>query len=314
MASVFFSYSHDDEPHRDQLEKHLALLKRQGLIQAWHDRRILAGNDFGDAIDQELERAEIVLLLVSSSFLASDYCYSREMGRAMERQEAGLARVIPVIVRPCDWHTAPFGRLNAIPRDGKAVSTWANHDEAYAEVARQIRAIVQQPPSSIPTVPARLAATSAVQGTADLLPRTSNLRLKKEFTELDRDGFLQESFEFAARLFEGSLSELQKRNAGTECRFRRVDANTFTAAVYQSGKEASECSICLGGGFRTSSITFSFDASARGSSFNESLSVESDDQSLFLKPLGMNMPRNDQRLTQQGAAEFLWSMLIGRLQ
>ena len=171
MASVFFSYSHDDEPHRDQPEKHLALLKRQGLIQAWHDRRISAGNDFADAIDQELERAEIVLLLVSSSFLASDYCYSREMERAMERQEAGLARVIPVIVRQCDWHTAPFGRLNAIPRDGKAVSTWANHDEAYAEVARQIRAIVQQPASSIPTVPARLAATSAVQGAADLLPR-----------------------------------------------------------------------------------------------------------------------------------------------
>ena len=115
MASVFFSYSHDDEPHRDQPEKHLALLNRQGLIQAWHDRRISAGNDFADAIDQELERAEIVLLLVSSSFLASDYCYSREMERAMERQEAGLARVIPVIVRPCDWHTAPFGHLNAIP-------------------------------------------------------------------------------------------------------------------------------------------------------------------------------------------------------
>src|SRR6185503_16598921 len=98
MAKVFFSYSHDDEQYRDQLEKHLALLKREGLVESWHDRRIRAGSPLAQEIDQQLERADVVLLLVSASFLASDYCYSIEMQRAMERHAAGEATVIPVIV------------------------------------------------------------------------------------------------------------------------------------------------------------------------------------------------------------------------
>ena len=106
MARVFFSYSHDDETFRDQLEKHLAMLKHQGLIESWHDRRISAGSSFEEAIDRELDAADVILLLVSSSFLASAYCYSREMVRAMARHATGAARVVPVIVRPCDWHSA----------------------------------------------------------------------------------------------------------------------------------------------------------------------------------------------------------------
>jgi hypothetical protein len=148
MASVFFSYSHEDELYRDQLEKHLATLKRQGLIDAWHDRRILAGTDFAQEIDAKLEQANVVLLLVSASFLASDYCYGVEMKRALERHDAGEARVIPVIVRSCDWHSAPFGQLLAAPRDGKAITTWSNLDEAYADVARQVREVVERLPGA----------------------------------------------------------------------------------------------------------------------------------------------------------------------
>lgn len=99
-ASVFFSYSHDDETYRDQLEKHMALLKRQGFIEAWHDRRINVGEHIDESINQALERADVILILVSSSFLASDYCYSREMLRAIERHKEKVASVVPVIVRP----------------------------------------------------------------------------------------------------------------------------------------------------------------------------------------------------------------------
>ena len=113
MASVFFSYSHKDEALRDQLETHLALLKNQGLIDAWHDRRILAGSEVDDAIFDKLDSADVILLLVSADFLSSSYCYSREMQRAMERHAAREARVIPVILRHCDWHGAPFGKLMA---------------------------------------------------------------------------------------------------------------------------------------------------------------------------------------------------------
>ncbi len=131
---LFFSYSHLDESYRDQLEVHLAALKRQGLISTWHDRRITVGSHLGQAIDAKLEAAEIILLLVSPDFIASDFCYDREMTRAIERHERGEARVIPVTVRPCDWHPLPFGKLVATPRDGKAISTWPNLDEAFLDV------------------------------------------------------------------------------------------------------------------------------------------------------------------------------------
>ena len=106
--TLFFSYSHVDEALRNQLEVHLSALKRQGLIATWHDRRITAGSQVGDRIDANLNASQVVLLLVSSDFIASDYCYEREMARAMERHEKGDARIIPVILRPCDWHDLPL--------------------------------------------------------------------------------------------------------------------------------------------------------------------------------------------------------------
>src|SRR4051812_26495644 len=113
MPRLFFSYAHEDEQYRDQLEKHLASLRHEGLIDAWHDRRILAGAQFGAEIDAQLEKADVILLLVSASFLASSYCYGIEMKRALERNADGSATVIPVIVRPCDWQKSPLGGLLA---------------------------------------------------------------------------------------------------------------------------------------------------------------------------------------------------------
>jgi hypothetical protein len=94
MKSVFFSYSHKDEAIRDQLETHLAMLKRQGVISTWDDRRPIAGDNIDNGIALELEQADIILLLVSPDFLASDYCYGVEVARALERHAAGEARVI----------------------------------------------------------------------------------------------------------------------------------------------------------------------------------------------------------------------------
>jgi hypothetical protein len=98
MAALFFSYSHRDEPLRNELEIHLSQLKREGIITAWHDRRIVAGNEFAGQIGDQLDAADIILLLVSPYFLASEYCYDVEMRRAMERHNEGTARVIPVIL------------------------------------------------------------------------------------------------------------------------------------------------------------------------------------------------------------------------
>jgi hypothetical protein len=141
---VFISYSHKDEKLREQLGTHLSLLKRHGVIDEWHDRRIGAGEEWAGAIDEHLNSATIILLLVSAAFLASDYCYDREMKQALARHEAGEAVVIPVILRDVDWAGAPFARLKALPKDGKPVTFWSTRDRALADIARGIRKVAEQ--------------------------------------------------------------------------------------------------------------------------------------------------------------------------
>ncbi len=316
MANVFFSYSHQDEELRNRLETHLALLKRQGLVEAWHDRRILAGSEIDQEISSSIEAADVILLLVSADFIASEYCYSREVHRAMERHESGSAVVVPVILKACDWHGAPFGKLLATPKDGRAVTSWPNHDEAFADIATHIRRLVENLQSPRRGSPARSKpANPSLRPIASSAPtttvRSSNLRLKKEFTERDRDAFLHKSFDFIAEFFQGSLNELEQRHQGIETTFRRIDADTFTAVVYRDGKNESECSIRLGGLFGQG-ISFSYDANTRGNSANENLSVEADDQALFFRTLGFG--QDQARLSAEAAAEHLWSMLIRSLQ
>jgi hypothetical protein len=142
LMEVFFSYAHEDEALRDKLAKHLKLLERQGVIKAWHDRDITAGEEWKKAIDNHLESANIILLLVSSDFLASDYCYDIELKRALERHESNESRVIPVILRSVDWQRSPFGKLVALPKDGKAITSWQNEDEAFTDVVQGLRRVI----------------------------------------------------------------------------------------------------------------------------------------------------------------------------
>ncbi len=141
---VFFSYAHEDEDLRDELAKHLSILKRQGVITAWYDREISAGTEWAGEIDAHLNTARVILLLISADFLASDYCYDIELTRAMERHTEGEARVIPVILREVDWKGAPFGKLQALPKNAKPVTNWANRDAAFTDVARGIRKAVEE--------------------------------------------------------------------------------------------------------------------------------------------------------------------------
>lgn len=115
-----------------------------GDIRDWHDRKVTAGTKWEGRIDQHLNSAHIILLLVSSDFLASNYCHDVELKRAIERHEAGEARVIPVILRDCDWKSATFGRLQALPKDGKPITSWSNRDTAFTDVAKGIRRAVNE--------------------------------------------------------------------------------------------------------------------------------------------------------------------------
>jgi hypothetical protein len=136
--TLFYSYSHKDEELQKQLTNHLSSLKRRGIISEWHDRKISPGKEWEGQIDKHLSQANIILLLISSDFLASDYCYGIEMKKALERHEAKEARVIPVILRPVAWKGLPFEKLQALPKDAKPVTKWQNIDEAFCDIAEGI--------------------------------------------------------------------------------------------------------------------------------------------------------------------------------
>lgn len=143
-ARVFVSYSHKDERQLNELKTHLSPLERQSLIDTWYDRRIVAGEDFGQKINENLERADLVLLLISADFIASKYCYEIEMKRALERQAEGEARVVPVIVRDVKWKAIPeLSNLKVVPKDGKAVHNWKRKDTAWLDVSDQIETVIK---------------------------------------------------------------------------------------------------------------------------------------------------------------------------
>ncbi|GCE06116.1 FxSxx-COOH system tetratricopeptide repeat protein [Dictyobacter aurantiacus] len=142
---VFYSYAHEDEAFRKDLEKHLSTLRRRGVISEWHDRKVVAGANWEQEIDQNLSAAHLILFLVSADFLDSDYCYGKEMKQALEQQTRGKSRVVPILVRSVSWEDAPFNHLQVLPRDGVPIqsSTWLK-DEAWTQVVKELRKVIAE--------------------------------------------------------------------------------------------------------------------------------------------------------------------------
>ncbi len=142
--NLFISYSHKDEELKNNLKSHLMALKRCGLINIWHDREILSGQEWEGEINEHLDNAHIILLLISSDFIQSDFCYGVEMKHAMARQNFGDAVIVPVILRDCHWDVTPLGKLQALPHNGKAVTSWPNIDEAFNNVVQGICDLIKE--------------------------------------------------------------------------------------------------------------------------------------------------------------------------
>jgi len=140
---IFISYAHEDEKLRIALGKHLSVLEREGLVTAWHDRMIRPGQEWKGEIDSSLDNAGVILLLVSSDFINSDYCYDIELKRALEHHENRSSIVIPVILRPVVWHKTLFSKLQALPKDGNPVTEYQNQDSAFVEITEGVRFAIE---------------------------------------------------------------------------------------------------------------------------------------------------------------------------
>lgn len=322
MIKIFFSYCHADEDLRHELEKSLAMLKRQGKITSFHDRRIISGANFDDAIDSNMSDADITLFLVSRDFLASDYCMNTEMTLAEERHAKGATHIIPIILRPCEWSEVPlFSKLLGGTTDNKPVTKYPDLDDAFLDVSKRIRAVVKelQDKNSTPrkTVKAdAIPAVATLRNAATNVPRSSNLSIKKTYSDHDRDQFLDDAYAFIKSYFEGSLEELCVRNEHLTHRLKSMDNTSFSATVYMDGKKVSACTVFLGGLFGSSLGYVSKETTERNST-NGQLSVDSDEQKLFLTN-GMYSAFSggdkNKKLTFEGGAEVFWANFIRPLQ
>lgn len=142
--SLFISYSHADDILKTDLLKHLEPLKRLNLVDAWHDRKLQPGDTWDQEISDNLEKAEIILLLVSIDFINSKYCYDIELERALERHAEGSTVVVPVILRSCLWKHTSFAKLQALPSEAKPITAWDDRDSAMTNIAEGIRSIAER--------------------------------------------------------------------------------------------------------------------------------------------------------------------------
>src|SRR5688572_15795224 len=194
-AKVFISYAHEDAKVLERLHKHLAVLRRDGKISEWFDREILVGGVLDREITKNLDNSDIFLPIVSPDFLASNYCYEKEMTRAIERHEAGDMRIVPIIAEPCEWLQTPLKKFKAAPKDGTAISDWTNPNTAYLNIAGELRRLVENIENN---------AGQNVSERAGSSTGSRKYKVKKDFDEVDKSEFRDKAFEVFCTYFEGA--------------------------------------------------------------------------------------------------------------
>jgi hypothetical protein len=224
---VFISYSHADERAVERLKTHTAMLAREGLITSFYDRDILAGGHLDSQIFAELESADIFLAMVSPDFLASNYCYEREMERAIELHGDGKIRIVPVLVEECDWKSSPLAQFKSLPKDAKAISTWANENAAYLSVITGLREVAQKNSKPKPTTKSAADATPPSTNSPKAKPA---YRVKRSFDQIDRLKFREEAFATIRSFFQSSASEIGAVD-GVKALFRPIGDYSFTCTV-----------------------------------------------------------------------------------
>ena len=140
---VFISYSQKDKALHDELLKHMMPLTRSGKISIWSDVMLVPGvESWDDAIKKQLQSSDILLLLISADYLASEYVWDVEMRIALERHKKEDALLIPVILRPCHWQDTPFAGIQSLPIEGKPITSWRNIDEGFHHVVSNLSQII----------------------------------------------------------------------------------------------------------------------------------------------------------------------------
>lgn len=319
MTTGFISYTHSDSELKEELVRHLAPLRREGLIDLWHDGMLCPGERLDPVVQAALAASDVVILLVSAGFIASEYCYEQEMLRAFARQRDGTTRVIPIILKPCQWKGVPIGygetlsEFVALPKDGKAVISWPDTDTAFDNAVGSIRDMLKANRSNGSQALGGMAQIPAVPPQASQPASPTNLLgIAAKPTDLERDRFLRSGFTTTAALFEAKLAELKASDPRIDTDFERIDSRSFAASVYLDGKRVGQVSIWHGGDVWRNALCLSYDsATSSRNSMNDWLPVEDTPQGLvFGASATMSRRRAQGPLDVGGAANYFWENFL----
>lgn len=310
---AFISYSHRDREAVDRLHTHLATLRREGLIDTWFDRRILPGDSIDDKITSELESCDIFLMMVSPDFLESDYCVDREMRRALERHDSGAARVVPIIIQPCDWMSSPLSELKVLPTDGKPISEWMNENSAYLDVVKELRRMLDV--DQVTTMPEPRVFGSS----SDPIRKARRYRVKRDFDDIDRSDFRNHAFSLIREYFRSAIAEIDNID-DVRGRFEDISAKSYGCTVVNKalagGRGTVHITVHCGddGIFGFGDIYYSFEKHAPTGHVNGSFSVNADEYELYLRAqLNFSFGTDHkERLTPEEVGKCIWDEFIRR--
>lgn len=303
---VFISYSHKDETALERLHTHLAVLRREGRIDEWFDREILAGREIDAEVAERLESSGLFLLLVSPDFLASDYCVEREMERALERHRSGDARVVPIIIEPCDWTSTPLRKLKALPHDGQPVSDWTNENNAYLDVVKELRRVLEA--EGVPQITGQEEARGQLRTTR---PRSRQYRVKRDFDGIDRSEFREAAFGVIRDYFERGISEIDAIE-NLRGRFVSLSATSFSCTIVNRARQHGTAHITVhrrSENMSLGDISYSFRENPPPNTANGMLTIEADEYELYLRSM-LGFGLGQERLTSEAAAEQLWEEFL----
>ncbi|MGH3449661.1 MAG: TIR domain-containing protein [Haloechinothrix sp.] len=141
---LFLSYAHEDRDLVTELRKHLAPLRHEQIVADWYDREVMAGQDWDREIRAQLESSDLVIVVVSADFVASDYAYGRELALALRLHDQGRLRLLPVIGRNCKWQNLPLARLQVLPEGAVPISSWDQRDDALVSVVVGVERVARE--------------------------------------------------------------------------------------------------------------------------------------------------------------------------
>lgn len=302
---LFTSYSHKDERALGRLHTHLAVLQREGKIDRWYDREIIAGENLDSEIASQLDASDVFMPLVSPDFLASQYCYEREMEKAIERHENGTMRIVPVILDACDWKATPLRRYKALPKDGRPVAEWANENIAFLDIVTEVRRLIDGAAKNS-------ARTVQHKDEEAFATKRAKYRLRRDFDDIDKGDYRRASFKEIKEYFEASTREINSID-GIKGRLEDIDQRSFTCTIINYGLERGTAHITV---HMSASerffhdIYYSFDEHARANTASGGFDVTSDEYDLFLKVGSYSYSDEEKLLTPQQAAEELWAQFL----